>query len=580
MSAKLRLLGVVALVSLMSWGCVAKPDVNLIRTYYSGEMGLGRDYQRKHVDLKVNPKSTAQNPDRNYALNWMRLGMVTLGDGYAPDHPNAAWNNLYDLLTQQDVNKGRQWGAVLLNEDTKIWKGEPFEQALAINFVAMNLATKGEWDNARVVASQSLFHLKAVKTTDDGKSLSTQDVVQDKNIAEATFEKPIDVETNFALGYIMTGLAARQQDIAVGESDHTEANENFQHAMALRPDLGGLIEELRTGSYNTVLVVGFGQGPQKIGTGMDKAIASFQPMTPSTGSPLVVSIGSNAYSYPEICDVNAMAQDHMWNNLQDMRKAKSYVGTALMAAGAGVAGYGAYSNSGNAAMIGAGMMLAGALMKASAHADTRYCELMPQRFYIVPAMISAPGSTLQLQVADAPQSSIILTDLSPPQGPTAQLRFIQLVSTSNSPKQATPQPPQWAMSGRVLYCNDYDPKAGSVALPYILGGDCVCSPTQEALDRYQRAGFLKDLTVEQLQELYTLEKIGLTVGDDNGTPALHVLEGGSSLVAPLPGTIGYARLFGQKHAPYKASSRQVRELQAQYNAILHPVPTAKSATAQ
>lgn len=571
MSTKHRLLSILALISLMSWGCVAKPDANLTKAFYSGQIGAGRAYQRGKVDLNVTGQTT--NPSRDFALNWMRLGMVTLGDGYAPEHPNSAWNNLYNMLIQQDVNKDRKIGAIILNEDTQIWKGEPFEQALAINYVAINLASHGDWGNARAAASQSLFHLKAVKTSSDGSTLSTEAVVQDKDIAQGEFDSPTDVETNFAMGYLMTGLASLQQDLAVGETDHSVADENFRHAAALRPELGGLIEELRTGNYNTILVVGFGQGPQKIATGMDNAIATFRTITDSSSNPLQVSLGSDSYTYPEVCDVNAMAQDHMWNNLQDMRKAKSYVGTALLAAGAGVAGYSAYSNNSGDMYVGLALMAAGALMKASAHADTRYCELMPQRFYIVPVRITAPGTTVHLQVQDMPQSALDLADLSPPQGPAAQLRYVQLVSSE-------PEAPMWATSGKVLYANDYAPQAGANKLPYILGGDCVCTPSQAVLDTYQQAGFLTDMTIDELQQLYALEKISLTVGDDNGTPSLHVLEGGTSLVAPMPGTIGYARLFGAKHPSYQAKSKEVRALQAQYNAILHPVPTATSATVQ
>ncbi len=35
---------------------------------------------------------------------------------------------------------------------------------------------------------------------------------------------------------------------------------------------------------------------------------------------------------------------------------------------------------------------------------------------------------------------------------------------------------------------------------------------------------------------------------------LHVLEGGKSMVPPLPGSAGYQRLFGEAHPPYRPVS--------------------------
>ena len=52
------------------------------------------------------------------------------------------------------------------------------------------------------------------------------------------------------------------------------------------------------------------------------------------------------------CDVNAMATDHMWQSFEDARRAKSYIGTALLASGAGVAVYGASRDNRDAELAG------------------------------------------------------------------------------------------------------------------------------------------------------------------------------------------------------------------------------------
>jgi hypothetical protein len=40
-------------------------------------------------------------------------------------------------------------------------------------------------------------------------------------------------------------------------------------------------------------------------------------------------------AFSQACDVNEMAMDHMWQSFEDARRAKSYIGTALLAAGRG-----------------------------------------------------------------------------------------------------------------------------------------------------------------------------------------------------------------------------------------------------
>ncbi len=123
------------------------------------------------------------------------------------------------------------------------------------------------------------------------------------------------------------------------------------------------------------------------------------------------------------------------------------------------------------------------------------------------------------------------------------------------------QSPAWRYSGQVFYSNDAMPDAGSIHLPYILGGTCVRTPNADTLTFYQQAGFLKDMSVDDLQNLYRLEGI---VWQQQGVvpPGLHVLEGGNSLVSPLSGTLAYVRIFGTLHPKYHPRSPQVAALAA------------------
>jgi hypothetical protein len=124
-----------------------------------------------------------------------------------------------------------------------------------------------------------------------------------------------------------------------------------------------------------------------------------------------------------------------------------------------------------------------------------------------------------------------------------------------------PQP--WATEGAVVYANDRRTNGSGRLqgddLPFIMGGRCVSSPTPAVMDRYHASGNLADLTASDLENLYREEGIALSVEEQKGGSRSHVLEGGDSLVAPLPGTTGYQRLFGQIHRPWQPRSAALRD---------------------
>jgi hypothetical protein len=247
----------------------------------------------------------------------------------------------------------------------------------------------------------------------------------------------------------------------------------------------------------------------------------------------------------------------MWNSLEGVRVAKSHLGTALLLAGAAVAAHGGHDHNEDAAYAGLGMLLGGLLAKAGAHADTRHCELLPQRIYVAPVRISSASTTISLEVEGTRSSRMILTGIEPP-GPGRKplLRYVRLVSVGATA-------PSWAESGTIYYANESAPTAVASDLPYILGGACVQPPSHPVLKSYQDAGYLRHMTLGQLEELYQLEGIRTRAETPQSQPARHLLEGGDSLVAPHAGTAGFARIFCQKHPAYEPHSALVRELAEQ-----------------
>jgi hypothetical protein len=300
-----------------------------------------------------------------------------------------------------------------------------------------------------------------------------------------------------------------------------------------------------------VLVVGYGLGPAKEGYGPDNALGRFAPRHPSTQAALHVQINNrDARSYPQVLDVNHLAGDHMWNNLEDVRIAKSTVGNVLLTGGAIATTVGLHNDSPEAAIAGAAAILTGLLLKANAHVDTTYCDVMPQRLYLVPLHLKSPADHITLQVEGQPGSQLVLTSLSPQgHGRGRGRAILRYVALADPP---TGQPPTWATSGQVFYGNIHTAESPAASLPYLLGGYDVRPPSARVLADYQAAGNLPNSTVADLLEQYRRQGIALTREDQRGYAGLHLLEAGRSLVAPLPGTAGFARLFGQTHQPYRS----------------------------
>lgn len=501
--------------------------------------------------------------DRDYLLDRMRLGLLLLADG-RPDAAEAPLLEVFDTLRTQGINDDKTVAAAILGEEGVLfWKGEPFEQALAFVSIAAQRAWRGEWDNARAAASSSLFLLKDFGANERGERLSTLDIAREAARSDSGPDSQdyldkgyTPAKTNFALGYLMNAVS----NLALAPGDparEDEARDNFREAFTLEPGLRPLADALITRRANTLVMVNYGLGPRKVRYGPDNALARFEPAVPSDARPLVVRVnGGPPTTFATACDVNRMATDHSWNNFEDVRRAKSAIGQAMIAAGAITA---AASRNDTGRWIGLGLILGGLFSSATAQADTRYLEVVPQRVYL--AALDLPsnpvhGATIELQVAGDPLSRLVLPGVTGPE-PGEPLKF----HYARLPLLRSPPPPLWANTGTVLYANDsYQSPVAGEDLPYILGGRCVRRPSNTILARYQQAGFLTDMTLSDLENLYRLEGIELGDHPPADPRAAHILEGGHRLDAPEAGSAGFARLFCAEHPKYRPRNREVAAL--------------------
>ena len=82
----------------------------------------------------------------------------------------AGFYRAYEVINSMGVNAGgRSLGAVLVDEKIKVWKGEPFERAMANYYLGLVYYMRHEYDNARGAFENALFKLRDFSGDDDKK---------------------------------------------------------------------------------------------------------------------------------------------------------------------------------------------------------------------------------------------------------------------------------------------------------------------------------------------------------------------------------------------------------------------------
>src|SRR4051812_41633458 len=241
-----------ALCLLSSTGCgptkAQRQAERAVTLYFSGDTQQAAELLRP----------LAQQTNEDFVLNNVRLGSVAMVN-YDLDEAEGAFLRAYEVINSVDVNKGgRSLGAVLVSENIKVWKGEPFERAMANFYLGLVYYMRQDYGNARGAFENALFKLRDYTEAKDKK---------------ANYDEQ---ESNFALAMVM--LAKSWQHL--GRDDL--ANANFDRVRQLRPELAALGDYGRNERSNLLLEVDFGQGPEKV-TNDDGAIVGFSPAPRQVG---------------------------------------------------------------------------------------------------------------------------------------------------------------------------------------------------------------------------------------------------------------------------------------------------------
>jgi tetratricopeptide (TPR) repeat protein len=318
----------------------------------------------------------ADKTDENFALNNLRLGSADLAR-YDLQGAQDAFLKAYEVLNSFGVNNGgRTLGATLVDEKIKIWTGEPFERAMANFYLGLIYYMQHDYNNARAAFENALFKLKDY----DDKNDNNKDQFH-------------EADSNFVVATIMLGRCWQH----LGRDDLARAQ--FDAVIKSRPDLEPLANYERNAQSNMLLVVEYGHGPERV-TKFDGSILGFAPTPEQVGpipSPRVEVDGDFVNSHPfheAPIDLLAMAQDRKWQSIDTIRAVKSAVGTGLIAGGA-VEGVRGLNESGSRQrtdlIVGASLLAAGALLKATSQSDIRGWDMLPRTVFLIPLHVP-PGT--------------------------------------------------------------------------------------------------------------------------------------------------------------------------------------------
>lgn len=370
-----RLTAVSVLLALCLAGCATEKHPKAQRAvddYYFGYMDAARNRLRPY----------AAKTDEDYVLNNVRLGSAALAD-YDLAEAESAFFKAYEVLNSTGVNDaGRTSAAVIVAEKYKIWKGEPFERAMANFYLGLVYYMRQDYANARAAFENSLFKLR------------------DYGEGELKEDKYREVESDFVIAYLM--LARAQQRL--GNDD--KAERLFERVAELRSSLRPVVDRMKSGETNVLLVVDQGVGPRKV-MRYDNSIVTFEP-NPRDAGPLPqagvfvngAQINLRGSAVPPM-DLLALGQDRRWQSIDTIRVAKSVVGTGLMAAGA-YQGLKKDPEYGSAAAL----LVAGALLKASATGDVRHWEMLPRTTFVLPLRLSPGRHDVTVRFSDGSSGMI------------------------------------------------------------------------------------------------------------------------------------------------------------------------------
>lgn len=548
-------------------GCQnARPGRPAAADYYDHAYPAARD------DVRA---AASDRKSNNVVLDNMRLGLASMADGDL-DEAERALLRAYEYLRSGGVNTAdRTIASEWINEGVKVWKGEPYEQAMSYYYISALYMVRGDWENARAAAQNALFALRDFGDYEgqpkDMKQIVTEAARRDQHGGDYLGTAYQPIQSQFTLGYLMAATSY------VLMKQPEDAARMFEHVKQLRPELSTLVDTLAANQFDTLLLIDVGHGPSKQAYGPDNALVRYVPDGRRHQVPTVsVLVNGEPTRIPAgqpVVDLWTLSQYPKWWSLESMREAKSAIGNVLLVGGLGAAQIGSHADSREAVYAGLAAAALGALMKAGAAADTRHLAMLPRCTYIVPLKLGAAAHNVTVQFDNDPKANATWHDLAAGAAGNPRVYYLRHHNARGRGMPPWPDQPLYSVSAEAYKAGDR---------PYVLGGHDLTPPSEALMSVYHTAGVLPQMTLDDLMKVYNAEGIVYRTGPQGrgDTSAgldsdlyRHITAGGRVLYVPYPGTHGYERITRIQHAPYSPRSDLLRHIM---NTI--PVTTYNSST--
>lgn len=129
-------------------GCAGGPSANTLR-------GRSDFYAHDYAAAVKRFRTDENKHDRDYVMYNLDLGAAALGGGDVFDARRALLNAV--MVMNSDAGKAAGIVSLFGDEAFKLFKGEPFEKAMAYVYLGVGYYNDGDYENARAAFSQALL---------------------------------------------------------------------------------------------------------------------------------------------------------------------------------------------------------------------------------------------------------------------------------------------------------------------------------------------------------------------------------------------------------------------------------------
>jgi len=314
------------------------------------------DYETALKHFEVNKDKL----DRNYVLYNLEIGSAAFegGDYYT------ARTALEQAAQVMRGYGGNTQGIVSLiaNESAKLFKGDPFEQAMANFYDGLIYYRWGDWGNARAAFHQALM--------------------ADQSSAE-------NYREDFAAAQFMIGKCYLKLD----EADN--ARISFEKARKACPRNPYFADDA-INNNNVLIVLQLGRPPRKMEAGVAGSIDEYGRGGYRESVAKVYANGKYLGDSARAVDLFEQAKTSGRSAKDTIQTAKGVVKTGLIAAGAAITDEG--GRKGDAGALGPALLLAGLLMPAAA--DIRQWDLLPGEIHLLSARLEPGSYTFKIEFCE------------------------------------------------------------------------------------------------------------------------------------------------------------------------------------